>query len=217
MNKNRVGIIRVLSTDNLQVLYSHETIIKNIYPELEIISEAIKDQPNGVYNQETELESVPKILEIAKDMEKSGVNAILISCCMDPGLTLIKKELNIPVVGAGMASALMAMSLGNKIGVTSLDKVIPPNLHETLGNKLLAYQPSEGINNTKDLLKIDGKEKVLKTARDLRDQGADCLLLACTGMSTIGLAPLLEEKLNIPVIDPIIASGGLINYLVKRK
>lgn len=211
-----IGIIRVLSTDNPHVLYAHENLIKNNFPDLNFISESIMDQPEGVFDLKSEEIAIPKILDLALSLERRGVDGIIISCCTDPGLSLVKDKLKIPVIGAGMASCLMAKAIGKKIGVTSLLETVPSNLEKLLGDDLLVYQKPLGINNTLDLLEPEGREKVFKMAEDLVNKGADCLILGCTGMATIDIAPEIEERINLPVIDPIIASGNLINYLVKR-
>jgi Asp/Glu/hydantoin racemase len=39
--------------------------------------------------------------------------------------------------------------------------------------------------------------------------GAEAICLGCTGMSTTGVAVRLREELKIPVIDPLMAAGGV--------
>ena len=60
---------------------------------------------------------------------------------------------------------------------------------------------------TVDLMTGEGQQRIVAAGERLRDQGAGVLLLACTGFSTIRIAPLLEERLGLPVIDPVIAAG----------
>ena len=58
---------------------------------------------------------------------------------------------------------------------------------------------------------------IAKAERKLKEQGADVLALACTGMATIGIAKELEEAAGIPVIDPVMAEGlfAYFEYLKK--
>lgn len=62
-----------------------------------------------------------------------------------------------------------------------------------------------------------GRKSTVNMARKLKEQGADVLALACTGMATIGIAKELEEAAGIPVIDPVMAEGlfAYFEYLKK--
>ena len=53
---------------------------------------------------------------------------------------------------------------------------------------------------------------VLELGRRLKAAGAQSIALACTGMSTVGLAPQLQEVLKLPVIDPVLAEGLFAYY-----
>lgn len=211
-----IGIIRVISTMDQAVLLAHETVIKKLYPELNIVSRAISNQPFGVYDDKTEEIAIPKILTLAKEMEVTGLDGIIISCCVDPGLNLIKQHLSIPVIGAGQAACVKAKAIATKIGVMSILDSFPPNIESQLGTTFIAYEKIEGVTNTLDLLKDNGKQKVLNTAQTLLKKGAQCILLACTGLATIGIADIIEKELAVPAIDPIEASGSLMLDLLKR-
>lgn len=212
----KIGIIRVLTTNDENILYAHERIIKRFLPSTEFVTRAILDQSHGIYDLVTEQIAVPKIVSLAGKMEKDGCNGLIISCCADPALELVKKAVAIPVIGAGQAACLMAQAVSSKIGVISLIKDIPENLKNQLGKNLIAYSKIEGVNNTLDLLTPEGKEKVILTVRQLLKKKAGCILLGCTGLATIGIAEIIEKELAVPVIDPIVASGMLINYLIQR-
>lgn len=213
---SQIGIIRVVTTSDDHVLYAHEKIIKSFLPSLNIVTQSIPDQLHGIYDSASEEVAIPKIIKLALEMELAGMDGIIISCCTDPALDLVREKVKIPVVGAGQAACLMAKAISTKVGVTSLTDQIPENLKNQLGNCLVAYQKVQGISNTLDLLNKSGKESVIQSANFLISQGAQCILLGCTGMATIGIANFIEQDLNIPVVDPIVASGSLINYLVNR-
>ena len=53
---------------------------------------------------------------------------------------------------------------------------------------------------------------MVDAASELLASGADTLLLACTGLNTIGIRPLLEERLRVPVVDPVLAAGLMASY-----
>ncbi|MEK8172653.1 aspartate/glutamate racemase family protein [Streptomyces sp. M19] len=72
------------------------------------------------------------------------------------------------------------------------------------------------VRRTTDLLAPDGPAAVLDAASELVAAGADTLLLACTGLNTIGARPLLEERLGVPVVDPVLAAGAMASYARTR-
>ena len=47
---------------------------------------------------------------------------------------------------------------------------------------------------------------------DLTDLGANCIALACTGMSTIRIAREIENSCGIPAVDPVMAEGLFAYY-----
>ena len=50
------------------------------------------------------------------------------------------------------------------------------------------------------------------TAMRLKGYGAGAIALACTGMSTAGVAKPLAKKTGLPVIDPVTAEGLMAYY-----
>ena len=53
----------------------------------------------------------------------------------------------------------------------------------------------EGVHSTLDLMTPEGKASVLKLGMKLKEQGAEVIALACTGLATIGqLAKDLEKR-----------------------
>ena len=59
------------------------------------------------------------------------------------------------------------------------------------------------VRDTRDLNTPAGQHAAVTAARRLREEGAAVIALACTGFSTIGLAPQLERAVGIPVLDPV--------------
>lgn len=140
-------------------------------------------------------------------MEREGARILVISCAADPGIEELRKAVSIPVIGAGSAAALTAFSLGKPVGILGITQDVPEVMKKILGELLVGFKVPEGVENTTDLLKEEGKEKGLKAAKDLLDQGAKVIVFACTGFSTIGLADQLRNELKVPVIDAVEAEG----------
>ena len=53
MRQYKVGLIRVLTTDDEELLQCHGRLIQQYFPMLEVQSRCIADQPEGIHDDET--------------------------------------------------------------------------------------------------------------------------------------------------------------------
>lgn len=211
----RVGVIRVFTSEDQEIIDSHGSIISDLYG-FECINECIPNQPKGIYNDDSEDIAIPKIIELAKKMEKlNQVDGIIISCAADPGLKEVRKAVNVPVASAGSSLAHLAKSISNNIGVLTIEGGVPRAMLEVLGDSLIASKKPDDINNTADLLKDGAIKKSLEAVYRLIDEGAEIIIFACTGYITIGLDQLLQEKHNIKVISPVTAEGNAMSVILR--
>jgi len=208
MKKVKIGIIRTISFKDRKLIELHGKIIEKYFPDLQVISRYIKDQPRGIYDENTKRIAVPKIVELGSQIEvKEKVKAIIVSCADDPGVKELRKLLKIPVFGAGSSVAAISLSYGDKIGTLGITTHAPQIMREILGEHLVAETKPEGIKTTLDLMTNEGKSNALKSIKYLKKQGAEVIALACTGYSTVGIAQELEKETGITVLDAVIASG----------
>lgn len=216
MNKNyNIGLIRVVTTQNEALLNLHGRLLEQYFPVFSVVSRCIQDQPEGIHDDETELMAVPKIIKLAKEWE--GIDALVVSCAGDPGVEELKRELDIPVIGAGEATAFLAAKYGKKIGVLGITEEVPRAYAKILGSDIVGTCRTEGINSTLDLMAVEGRQKVINKALELKDLGAKVIALACTGMSTIKIAGELERVCGMPVIDPVMAEGLMAYFECLRR
>lgn len=211
----KVGLIRVVTMEDQEMLNLHGKLLEAYYPELEVESRCIPDQPEGIHDDQTENMAVPKIIELAKSW--SGIDALVISCAGDPAVAELRKELTIPVVGGGEATALLAMRYGKKFGALGITEEVPRAYREAFGENIVGNCRPEGVNSTLDLMTPTGRTNVVKKAQELKELGAEVIALACTGMSTIGIAKELEKECGIPVIDPVMAEGAIVYFECLRR
>ncbi|UUZ92490.1 aspartate/glutamate racemase family protein [Paenibacillus sp. P25] len=210
-----IGLIRVFSTDNPDILEQHGRKITELYG-IPVVSRSIPDQPLGIYDEETEARAVPKIVEQGRSMEAEGRRLLIISCAADPAIEQLRREVDIPVIGAGSAAALTALAAGQTVGVMGITEDAPEVVKRILGERSVGYIRPEGVTNTTDLLTEAGREQALKTARSLLELGAKTIVFACTGFSTIGFADVVRSELQVPVIDAVEAEGSLASAFYKQ-
>lgn len=211
----KVGLIRVVTSSDEQMLNLHGQLIERYFPELQVESRCIDNQPTGIHDEETEQLAIPKIIKLAKEWQ--GLDALVISCANDPALKELREELRIPVIGAGESTALLATRYGQTFGVLGITEEIPPGYRKTFGNRIVGNCLPDGIHSTLDLLTPEGKQSVTAKAFELKELGAEVIALACTGMSTIGIAKELERECHIPVIDPVMAEGLMAYFECLRR
>jgi Asp/Glu/hydantoin racemase len=206
-----MGLVRVLSTDDPEILNSHGELLEALLPDLKVISRCIEGHPRGLWSEDEERQAVPKIVGLGQEMERRGVDVLFVSCVADPGVPELRQVVSVPVVGAGSASAGVALSLSRPVGALSITDWILPPVAEVLGKALVGWEKPTHVQTTLDLMSEEGREEIIKAGQRLIEKGAGVILLACTGFSTVRLAPFLEDHLRVPVIDPVL-SGGLIAY-----
>lgn len=208
MIKKRIGLIRVLTTLKEELLNLHGDLVMKYYPGFEVVSRCIPDQPEGIHDYETERTAVPKVLALAREMEREGMEAVIVSCAGDPAVAEASAELRIPVIGAGRSAASAALVLARPTAVLGITQEVPVAIRSILGDLLVSDAVPDGVESTLDLMEPEGKEAMIKAGVSLAEKGARAIVLACTGMSTIGAADTLKERLDIPVIDPVKAQAA---------
>jgi Asp/Glu/hydantoin racemase len=212
----KVGVIRVLTTQDEELLRAHGRIIEKTFPIIETVNKCIPDQPEGIHDARTMKMAVPKVVALGQQLESEGVKAIVVSCADDPGVDKLRKILKVPVIGAGSAAAALSLVFGNKVGVLTITEEAPRAMSKVLGRHLVAAERPRGVKTTLDLMKGEGRERVFEAAERLKKKGSEVIALGCTGYSTIGMARQLEDKLGSVVVDPVIASGLFAWYAVEE-
>ena len=61
-----------------------------------------------------------------------------------------------------------------------------------------------------DLFRPEAEDELVVAGEELKALGARGIMLACTGLATIGIAPKLRERLGIPIFDPLRCAIGAI-------
>jgi Asp/Glu/hydantoin racemase len=206
----RVGLVRVVTLKDEEVLNKHGKVLMELFTELEVVSKCIEDQPYGIYNKESEEIAKPKILRLIKQFESNGFEAVIVSCAADPAVEEARKIVKIPVIGAGSAVASLALAYSKRVGVLNLSGSTPEVIERILGPHLVAETAPKGVRNTLDLLTNWGQNEAVEAINKLLSKGVDVIILGCTGYTTIEFAKKIKQLMNIsiPILDPVIAAGA---------
>ena len=201
--KKKIGLIRVLTTPDQELLQLHGRMIESCFPGLSVESRCIADQDEGIHDEASHAKALPKVLALGRAFADENVDAIYISCAGDPGVRLLQRELAVPVVGAGMAMAHVAGAYGVPVGVVGITDDVPEEIAKILGGRIVGSLRPPQIHTTLDLFRSEAMEEFAKAGRALKNKGAKLLLLACTGLATIGAAPELSRRVGLPALDPL--------------
>lgn len=209
-----IGVVRVITLRDEESLNRHGRILERAIPGIKTVSMCIEDQPDGIYDEESERVAVPKIVKTARKLVGMGVDGILISCAADPGVNEVRKITSKPVTGAGRPAALAALGIADRVGVLGIGEDPPKPFLDVLGDRLVAYARPVGVSKTLDLALR--KDEIIEAARSLVEMGAEVVALACTGLSTVGAAPLIQKMVGVPVVDALLAAGFFLYHELVR-
>ena len=208
MATTRIGLIRVVSFADPEVAGLHGGLIERHFPDLQVTSRCIPDQPKGIYDDATEEIAVPKIVELGRVMAREDdIQALIVSCAADPAVKELRRTLAIPVIGAGSAAAALALAISDRVGTLGITEDTPGCMKAVLGGHLVGEARPEGVRTTLDLMNDAGKKSAFGALRRLVEARAGVIALACTGFSTVGIAGELQERAGIRVIDAVVAAG----------
>lgn len=217
MRRYRVGLIRVLTTEDPELLGLHGKLLEQYFPMLEVESRCIPHQPEGIHDDATMALGAPKVVALAREMWQEGFEAIVVSCAGDPGVEQARREVPIPVVGAGESTAALSLFYGSRPAVLGITADVPAGFQRTLGPALVSSDRGDGVESVLDLMTAQGCAATSEAAKRQKAMGADVIALSCTGMSTIRIAPELERELGIPVLDPVMCEGLMVLFELLRR
>ena len=170
-------------------------------PDIECIT--LSEGPFGIETQEHVESGTLPLRRIVVD--RDDVDAFVIACYSDPGITVCREATGKPVFGIQESGVLAALSRGERFGVIALGpQSIKRHLRYIrqlgLENRLAAERPLHLSVAAAE--EADAYPRVLEVARNLvEEDGADVLLLGCAGMTRHRLP--LEQTLGVPVVDPV--------------
>ncbi len=162
------------------------------------------------------------ILHLVKEAERQGFDAAVIGCFYDVGLQAAREIAESMVVVAPCeASVHIASKLGDRFSIVVGRRKWIPEMKENI----VSYGMKDRLASFKsvDLGVLEFHQDELETARRFRQvgreaverDGAEVLILGCT--ATYGFYRELQEELNVPVIDPMIASLKTAEFMAELK
>lgn len=178
-------------------------------PEIEFQFESVRAAPKNYVSQYDLVLADMGMLEAGLDAQRRGFDAVCIDTMSDSGVAALRSALDIPVIGPGRASMLMALMLGDRFSIITMwrswNHLYTRSLKDLRLTDHCASVRSIDVDPDNQGLLKGKEEKVFplleKTARQcVEEDGAQVILLGSTTMHQAHAH--LQRKLPVPVINP---------------
>jgi allantoin racemase len=170
-------------------------------------------------------------IEAAMRAQREGYDGVLIGALADYGLAAARTAVDIPVVGCGQASLLIAAGLGERYSIVTIWPETQSFLYERLlrdnnvGRQCAsvryvstaAEQATLGDEDNFYTQMRAGREHMIeRILREIEaavtEDGAQSVVLGCNCMTPV--ATILAERASVPVVDPSAAGYRFLEMLV---
>jgi allantoin racemase len=167
--------------------------------------------PSGIQTQLDADRSIEPLLELAAE-HQAQASAYVVACFSDPGLHALRTIAKVPVVGIGECAMLTAMTLGQRIGVIAIaDTSVSRHLRYFAGmgiSSRVINERSIGMRVADLASREKTRDGMIATAKRLREDGADVIVMGCAGMAD--LRADVESEVGLAVVEPTQAAVGFV-------
>ena len=181
-------------------------------PGVEVEVWSLADGPPSIESAWEAALVVPELTQAVRRAEGEGFDAVIVGCFSDPGLDALRELVEIPVVGPGSSAVHLAAQLGTRFSVIAPlgggEGRVAARLRALgLADKFASVR---GIGlSVLDLAR--NREAVLERVTEVartaaREDGADVFVLGCMSMGFVGVADDVQKRLDLPVVNPVVAA-----------
>jgi allantoin racemase len=177
--------------------------------------------PGSIESAYDEAISVPPLLDAVQRAEGEGFAALIISCFGDPGLAPAREITTIPVLASGLCAMHVACQLGERFAIVSPLAEGRARTRRTVRCYGLEtkFAGSRAIGMTVLGLAKDRAATLERAAAAgrlaIEQDGADVLVLGCMSMAFHDVADELQDRLGVPVVNPVPASLAMAELLAR--
>jgi len=182
---------------------------KTASPGTQVEVDCLPHGPVSIESAYDEAMAGPHIIAEVQRAEAEGFDAVSLDCAMDTVVRAAREAVSIPVASAGEASYLAAMGLCIKFSVVTVLKSTADAIRDNIRKYGFEGRCASVRYARIPVLELSDEEKsftaiAAEARRALAEDGAECIVLGCTGMSS--LAGRLMSSLGAPVVDPAVAA-----------
>jgi Asp/Glu/hydantoin racemase len=170
----------------------------------------------------------------AVQAEKEGFDGAIITCVFDPALAETRRAVNIPVVGLGEATLVMASLMGDRFGLISPTPLLTDPLLQTVASygmedRVVSVRAMNVPWTQQELAYFDSGEVIQDfrgVAGELVKEGADVLVPLCGLLSPlVRMVPGADDRFSggvvevdgVPVVDVMSSAAALLRAVYAAK
>jgi allantoin racemase len=220
--KQRILYIHPVGPVGVEIEEGLQTLTSQKQEGTELTMVALPRGPEHLEYRYYEALVLMDILHLIREAESQGFDAAVIGCFYDTGLQDAREVAERMVVVAPCeASTRIASTLGDKFSIIVGRRKWIPQMRENV----IRYGMKERLASFKsvDLGVLEFHQDEQETARRFREvareaiehDGAEVIILGCT--ATYGFYRELQEELEVPVIDPMIAAFKTAEFAAELK
>jgi Asp/Glu/hydantoin racemase len=175
----------------------------------DIVCLTLEEGPPAIENEAHCRQVIAPLCRLVSSL--GPVDAVVIACFSDPGISELRALVTCPVFGFCEAAVATAIGLGGRYGIlTNLDEDIPDEMtylraseleHRLAGIEAIGV-PVSGLAHCPDVL-----PRMMAAVARLEARGAGSVVLGCAGFSAF--AGELDRGTGARIIDPTIAAVSL--------
>ncbi|MCQ0986323.1 aspartate/glutamate racemase family protein [Jiella marina] len=179
----------------------------------------------GVPSIESHFEEAVATLGVVEEVrrhEAEGVDAFVIACFGDTGLSAAREVACVPVVGMTEAALMAAAMVAQSFSIVTLPARTRIHAHRVVASLGLGLAGRCLPIRAVDVPVLYGEEEDEAVRRAIASQGreaiekegAEAIVLGCAGIGH--LAAPLSQELGVPVIDGVAVAVGMAETLVRN-
>jgi allantoin racemase len=163
----------------------------------------------------------PGIIAIAESLQDQ-YDAMIVGCFGDPAVDGAIEGTRIPIVGCALPAMATALLLGDRFAVLSPSESSAAGMRQQVraAGLLERYAGAVAVGIGVREFALD-PERTLETAiesgRRAMDLGAEVLVLGCMSLAFSGVSDNMQDRLGIPVINPLRTAVQMAEMLVNAR
>lgn len=182
--------------------------------------------PEGQYSIESEYDeavNAPQVVNLCRKAAAEGYDGIYVDCFGDPGVRAARECVDIPVFGGFEPAMLIAMGLGDRVGIVTVLKNVIPLIEGNIAKARLEGRTTKVRAVNMPVADLEDTEKLVKNLvpeclKAIEEDGASVLVLGCTGMIDVSesvQAELMGRGYDVPVVEAAQAALNTIEMYAK--
>lgn len=183
--------------------------------------------PEGQYSIESEYDeavNAPQVVKLCQKAAAEGYDGIYVDCFGDPGVRAARECVDIPVFGGFEPAMLVALGLGDKVGIVTVLANVIPMIEGNIAKGHLCGRTTKVRAVNMPVADLVDTEKLIEhllpaCIKSIGD-GATVIVLGCTGMIDVSetvQAKLLERGFDVPVVEAAQAALNTVEMYAKMK